>query len=274
MLLLIFLLATVSAQTSEKPIQYFVEPGVNLTLPYCRFTECKGDVVWYRETAPRPHIKTTAQKLCNITSDSVSQQIDPFLSFNCNNNNLNLYNLKTLDTRVYYVNIKDEYTTYNTFYEVNVIYIIQPNCVINTLELITQLPGVSQLAGQSYCLIEINCADSLYPNTVRYNNRENTYFIREKGGNNTLPNYYEVFYKFGNIEKSFKFNYNFSDLCHPIQSLEYNEVDENIALNVFLILIIIISVLVIVGSLILLYCHRRKTQTKTQNKPVLIRLQK
>lgn len=271
MFLLLFVTA-VAAQTLEKPYQLYAEVGSEITIPYCRFTQCPGDVIWYMEMINSPPIFNftisgvfTGQRLCEYTAGSIKTWNYLSLQYNCNHKNLNLFNLQITDSAVYNVKNIEQYVEYNTYYKLNVIYIPEPKCAVTTSYL------GRQATGDEYCLIEINCTNSKHPNTVIFNNRSGNYFVKERGGKGPLPNYYETFFDIYGITKSFTFTYPFDTLCQEI-----NSVDSLTALTDFtpiFISIIVIAVIVIIISIGLFCFYRQKNKSKAkENTKVNIQL--
>ena len=264
--------STSSGNTLDNPTVVNVLVGSNYTFNsvFSRFMDRLSWII--EEDIGKNPYKTSdsffiGYKLCEVTQDKLTTFEHYPLQFTCENVALNLFSITPAYAGIYNAKIFINLTEHNTYYKLNVIEIPPPKCEITSRYL-----GV-QATGDDYCLIEINCTNSKYPAKVYYNGRESNFhhYVSERGGNPNLPNFYETIITVNGTHKSFHFDYPFNELCQTTHSLEYDDGDT--ALNVFAILIIVLSVLVIIATLILLYCHRRKLQARAKSQPVHIRLQ-
>lgn len=252
------------AQTAENPLKVVVEAGHNVTLPHLLpgFNKT-GHVTWLIETsdygsASPDNFIFSGQKLCQFTSRTMMWSY-PQLIFNCDNYNLNLFWLNIENSAIYNVKNTVEATERNIYYQLTVIQIDPPNCIIT-----------SKYLTEAYCHITIDCTNSRYPNKVIFNNVTRAYYGYGKGSS-TLPNYFTTSFNVSGVTKSFNHTYPFSELCaYPSSKNFYNS--ENTLSTIVFLVIIGSSVLIILGALIYLYWHRKflcrfKSEPLVQSNP-------
>lgn len=245
-LVFVFLPFLLHAQTSEKPLKVFVEVGHNVTLPHLMPDSHEtGHVTWLVETAdygvasPNNFI-FSGQKLCQFTSRTM---VWPYanLDFNCANYDLHLFRLKVENSAIYNVKNTINASEMNIYYQLTVIDILPPKCIIT-----------SKYLTNNYCHITINCTNSVYPNKVEINNVTRFYYGYAKGGPN-LPNYFTTKFNVSGITKSFNHSYPFNELCDDPVFQPQN----NLKNTVIFLVIIAFSVLIIIAALTYLCCHKQ-----------------
>ncbi len=239
----------VYAQTAERPLKVVAEAGHNVTLSHLLpgFNKT-GHVTWLIEipdygSAPSNKFVFSGQKLCEFANKNLTWSF-PQLIFKCDNYDITLFWLKIENSAIYNVKNTIEATESNIYYQLTVIQINPPNCIIT-----------SKYLTEDYCHITINCTNSRYPNKVIFNNVTRSYYGYAKGSS-TLPNYFTTNFNVSGITKTFKHTYPFSELCTYPSSENFYNSKETVSTIVFIV-IIGFSVLIILGALIYLCWHRR-----------------
>lgn len=286
---LLFFIATAAAQTLDKPVQVYVEQGSNVTLQSHQFSypEQMQEVNWYVELVWDKQQSSifTGSKLCQIKKGGTNITWDHGpLQFNCANKSLHLFNLQTHNSAIYNVKVTNDNIEYNTYFNLHVIYIPKPQCMVNSFYI-----------AADYCIIEINCTNSKYPNKVMYNGKAKSYFYKIKGGKPHLSETFYTLVDFHGVQKNFSYTYPFNSLCngggkafvyqgprharllgnnlHLTPAVENPDADSDDAYEkamAVLVIAAIVCVLVILSALLFLCYWRRRLRQRRRRGPQLV----
>lgn len=150
------------AQTAERPLKVVVEAGHNVTLPHLSGSHQTGHVTWLVETsdygsASPDNFIFSGQKLCQFTDRTM---VWPYynLHFNCENYDLNLFWLKVENSAIYNVKNTVNASETNIYYDLRVVQIFPPKCIITSKYLTSiivtlQLTALTLITPIRLCLI-------------------------------------------------------------------------------------------------------------------------
>lgn len=143
-------------------------------------------------------------KLCHFKSDgsNITFNYGSPLNFNCNNKSLHLYNLEPKDSATFNVKVTRQNLEYNTYFQLHVIYIPKPQCMVTSFYIATD-----------YCYIQINCTNSKFPNQVLFNGVARPYYNYARGGKTRLPEQFFTLINYRGVTENFTYNYPFNSLC-------------------------------------------------------------
>ncbi|ALE30407.1 CR1-beta [Simian adenovirus 16] len=284
-LVVLCLIALSAAQTLEKPYNVYVKVGANVTLESHQFhnPSLMQEVSWYVETwSSKPSSSYfSGQKLCQFKKNgaNISWDHDP-LQFNCVNKSLHMFNLQPSNSGIYNVKITNDDLEYNTYFNLEVVYIPKPQCTVT-----------SYYVARDYCIIEINCTNSKYPNKVLFNGVLSTYYNKARGGKHHLPETFATLIDYHGVQQNFSYTYPFNSLCggkgkaylhgHPqharlegVQLITPPAYEENPDADsdeayekgmAALVIIAVISVIIIIAALLFLcYWRRRLRQRRSR----------
>lgn len=236
-ILLAFSIISVVNSSYLKTINVTAEVGSNLTLYAFRNGEKNNtdDIKWFKENE-----ETSVDSLFSGRALCMKRiQFSSHLHFACDGYNLYLMWLHFDYSGVYNVQKTINNTVFNTYYNLTVVQLKQPNCGVT-----------STFLTNDYCHVQINCTAHTQHTRIIYNNNISSWYFNLKGGPR-VKNNYQTNVSVGTVHKIFNHTYPFSDLCQTTYSLEY---DEDYITIPCIIIIILSCIALTVEIVCLIFC--------------------